>query len=98
MSQTEEILQAIAPHRHALRQLGVNRLGVFGSFARGEGGVESDVDILVDMGLRTADAYFGILHLLEAATGRKVDLVMTGALKAHAREQVLAEVAYLEGY
>lgn len=43
----QEILQRIQAHREEIRALGVEGLGLFGSFVRGEQGPESDVDLLV---------------------------------------------------
>ena len=43
----QEIVRQIEAHRAELAKLGVRRLEVFGSFARGEAGPESDIDLLV---------------------------------------------------
>ena len=80
----------IAPHLaqvHQLcRQFGVQRFDVFGS-AAGEGfdPVASDIDFIVEFG---ADAhadlfnrYFGLNEALAQLFGRKVDLVMAGAMQ-----------------
>ena len=42
-----EILGTLARHRDALRRCGVRRLGLFGSFARGEQRPDSDLDFVV---------------------------------------------------
>jgi predicted nucleotidyltransferase len=43
----QEILRRVQTHREAIRSLGVERLGLFGSFVRGEQGPQSYVDLLV---------------------------------------------------
>ena len=43
----QEILRRIQTHGEEIRALGVEGLGLFGSFVRGEQGPESDVDLLV---------------------------------------------------
>ena len=43
-----QILALIQEHRDALGAFGVRRLGLFGSFVRGEQRVESDIDFLVE--------------------------------------------------
>ena len=64
----------------------VRHLDLIGSAASGDfDPARSDVDFLVDFlplqaGQR-ATAYFGLLHGLEDLFGRKVDLVMRGAIK-----------------
>jgi len=74
----------------------VERIGVFGSFVRGEEKAESDVDVLVEFreGQKTFDHYIDLKFYLEDLFGRKVDLVMKGAIKRRLREPILSEVVY----
>lgn len=69
-----------------LRQHGVRRAGVFGSFARGEQTPESDIDLLVEP---DAHATFFTLARLEMALeemlSRPVDLITFNALETSAR-------------
>lgn len=65
---------------------GVARLDLFGSAAeRGFDLVSSDVDFVVSFAPRTParlfDRYFGLKEDLEALFGRKVDLLMEGAMR-----------------
>lgn len=65
-------------------------LDLFGSFAREEGGPESDVDLLVTFqGEPTFAAYMGLKEDLEARLGRPVDLVTLKGLKPRIRERIL---------
>jgi predicted nucleotidyltransferase len=43
----DEILERLRAHMAEIRVLGVKRLALFGSVARGEAGEESDIDVLV---------------------------------------------------
>ena len=45
----ERVLRAIRAHEAALRALGVTRLWLFGSLARGDPGRRSDVDVLISV-------------------------------------------------
>ena len=54
----DELAEMIAP---VARELGVERIYLFGSYARGEATPDSDVDILIDSG--EIDSYFGIGRL-----------------------------------
>ena len=47
VTRRQEVLERIRSERELFRGLGVRRLGLFGSFARDEATVESDVDLLV---------------------------------------------------
>ena len=72
---------------------GVKRLGVFGSYVRGEADGESDLDILVEF--ERAPTLWELVRL-ERELGEKmevkVDLVMKKNLKPRLRDAVLKEV------
>ena len=78
------------------QQYGVKRIGVFGSFARGEERGDSDIDILVifEEGAKTFDNFMELKFFLEDLFVRKVDLVTINALRPQLREEILKEVAY----
>jgi uncharacterized protein len=78
------------------KRFGVAKIGIFGSFVRGEERPESDVDVLVTFrnGEETFDHYMDCKFYLEDLFGRKVDLVMNGAIKPRLREYILGEVVY----
>ncbi len=87
---------AIQQHAAELRQCGARRLGVFGSFARGEAGEESDVDVYVefDESQRTFDNFFALHELLERLFGRRVDLVTDKSLTETKARLILPTVRY----
>ena len=64
-------------------RLGIERLGVFGSFARGEETAESDIDIIVSLQEPTLFRYAEIADHLKSVFGREIDLV---SLKSHMPE------------
>lgn len=68
----------------------VDKAWVFGSFARGEEGPDSDVDILIRFtpGTSMGLAFCGMICDLEDALNRPVDLVREGCIKPFARENV----------
>jgi uncharacterized protein len=81
----------IRDHADELRLLGVDRLELFGSFARDEGKDSSDVDFLVELSQVTFDRYMDVKFFLEDLLGRKVDLVIRRSLKPALRDTVLRE-------
>lgn len=71
---------------------GVSNVRIFGSVVRGEAGMDSDLDILVELtGARTPWWPGGIVAELEELLGRRVDVVTTDALHPLIREAVLRE-------
>jgi len=72
----------------------VVRIGVFGSFARGEESPESDVDIIVELGEPTFDNYMNLKFRLEEVLQRPVDLVMADTVKPRLKPIIEQEAVY----
>ncbi|HTY14918.1 MAG TPA: nucleotidyltransferase family protein [Methanoregulaceae archaeon] len=90
-------LDLLRQHEPELRKkFGVAKIGIFGSFARGEEREDSDVDVLVTFqeGKKTFDNFMGTRFYLEDLFNRKVDLVTDAALKPLIREPLLKDVIY----
>lgn len=88
------VLSVLDAHADELRRLGAKSLALFGSVARGEGSDSSDIDLLVELQPKTFDSYMDVKLLLERILGRKVDLVLTDALKPRLRSVILAEAVH----
>ena len=72
----QEIIQKSVP---LAQKYGVKRLGLFGSYARGEAKDESDLDFLINEGnMRGLIQYMSFVNDLEDAFGCHVDVVMDG--------------------
>lgn len=97
MPTADQILDVLQSHRTQLQRLGVRRLGLFGSAARGEATEQSDLDFLVELDRKTFDAYMDVKELLEGLFGRRVDLVMAEAVKPQLRSRILQETIYAKG-
>lgn len=84
------LLALLSEHKPVLAQrFGVQKLALFGSFARDTARAGSDVDLLVQFdGPATADRYFGAQFYLEDLLGCAVDLVTQSALKPRLRPYI----------
>jgi hypothetical protein len=70
----------------------VESLAIFGSFAQGNSGPDSDLDILVSFRHDpTFDRFMGLKYAIEDALGLTVDLVTEEALRPQWREKILQE-------
>lgn len=70
-------------HDYFCSQPAIQKVHLFGSFARGEATAQSDVDLLVALNydfLPTGMEYFQIWNELEALLKRKVDFVSENSL------------------
>jgi hypothetical protein len=90
LTKRDEILKIADRH-------GAVNVRVFGSVARGEADLQSDVDVLVDYDRTRRSPWFpmGLIEELEALLGCKVDVVTEKGLKSRIRERVLQEAVPL---
>jgi predicted nucleotidyltransferase len=81
----EEIASIAARH-------GARNIRVFGSAARGEAGVESDIDLLVELEPgRSLFDHIALWQEIEALLGCRVDVISERGLSPYLRERILAE-------
>ncbi len=97
MKTLDDFKQVLRQSKPLLReQYQVTKLGIFGSYARGEQTAESDPDILIDY--EQAPTLFQLVELrnyLSRQVGLKVDLVTKNGLKPRIQAKVLSEVVYI---
>lgn len=94
----DSILSSLASSRQRIRELGVKKLGLFGSFARGDHTEESDVDFLVEFeaGKKNYDNFIELAFLLEELFNRKIELVTPESLSPYLRPHITQEVRYAD--
>ena len=91
----DDILRVIREiHSELASRFTVRRIGVFGSFAKGSEGTESDVDIIVELAEPTFDNYMDLKFRLEDVLKRPVDLVMADTVKPRIKPIIEQEVIY----
>jgi len=85
-----ERIEGLGPE---LRQLGVSRLALFGSYLRDAATPQSDVDLLVDFepGRKTLHGLVSLAEMLEAALQCRVDAVTIESLSPHIGPKIVAE-------
>lgn len=88
----EKILKSQKPFLKEKFQ--IKKIGVFGSFARGEQTKESDIDILVEFYEPIGWEFFDLQEYLESILKRRIDLVTNNALKSQIKKTILKEVIY----
>src|SRR6266849_9338205 len=90
-------LTVIQTHLTELLAFGARRIGVFGSFARGDARDDSDVDVYVEFedAKRTYDNFFALHEMLEKLLGRRVDLVTDKSLSETKARLILPTVRYV---
>ena len=78
-------------------KLGIERIGLFGSFARDEARADSDIDILITLTKPDLFLYSTITRQLETVFGRHVDLISSKSrLPESFRNHLEKEVIYVD--
>ena len=92
----QDILNVLDQNRSHLRALGVRKIGLFGSFVRGEQRSDSDIDLLAEFepGRKTFDAFMELTFFLEAVLQHRIELVTVESLSPYIGPHILMEVEY----
>jgi uncharacterized protein len=95
----ENIKRIISSNQHKIHQFGAKRLGLFGSYSRGDQREQSDLDFVVEF-YKEQKNYKNFIHLcyyLEDLFGKKVDLLTLESLPKDRQfsQNVLKEVVFL---
>jgi len=98
MTTREYILATIGNNRSKLAGYGIRKVGLFGSYARNEQSLESDIDILIDFepDHENYDNFMAVYDILEQLfNNEKVEIVTRNGLSPHIGPQILKEVQYV---
>lgn len=94
----ESIHSTISKYRPQIVNLGVKKLGLFGSMVRGEMRPDSDIDFLVEFekGKKNFDNFMELSFFLENIFNHKIDLVTEEALSENLKTYIYKEVDFIE--
>jgi hypothetical protein len=93
----EEAKAVLREHKaEVVRNYGVRKIGIFGSYVRGEQRERSDIDILVDYnGIPDLFEFINLERYLQRLLRKKVDLVRKPAIRRELKGRILKEVIYI---
>ncbi|MBF0378371.1 MAG: nucleotidyltransferase domain-containing protein [Desulfamplus sp.] len=99
MLSQNDIIKFLKDNRYDLiREYNLSKIGLFGSFARGEQNEKSDIDILVEFLPETQNIYEkknSLKELLKKKFSRDVGLCREKYIKSYARTYLENEVIYV---
>jgi predicted nucleotidyltransferase len=94
----EEILQYLAENKEFyIKNFGISKIAIFGSFARNEQKETSDIDVLITMDPETDHIFekrLALRDLLSERFSRKVDVCHEQAIKPVFRNLIFKDVIY----
>jgi predicted nucleotidyltransferase len=96
VAEIRRILQTQKPY--LAEKYGVNEIGIFGSYVRGEQRPDSDLDILIELERPPQISLIGLVELelyLSELLGIRVDLAIKKNLKPRIGKHILQEVVAL---
>lgn len=92
----QDILEKLRQHKPELQsKYPVSRIGVFGSYARREATVESDIDIAVEISEAMGLNFVAMANEIENLFGIKTDVVPKRSIKAEYLHNVEKEIVYV---
>lgn len=71
----KEILKQLRGHRDLLKKHGVKKIGLFGSYLRGEQKKNSDIDLIVEFSKPDFNNFMHLCSYLEGLFGRRVEIL-----------------------
>ncbi len=98
MTTKNHIIMTIRAHKEELLKYGVQRVGLFGSYARGNHSATSDIDILIDFedDKESYDNLMAAYDLFENMfENQQVDIVTKNGLSPYIGPKILQEVLYV---
>ena len=78
-------------------RFGVTRMGIFGSFVRGEQTRSSDIDMIVEIekGRKNIHSFLQLRRFLEKELAKKIDLGFEHSLKPIVRDKIKEQIIYV---
>ena len=95
--ENEQIIKQLKILKPVLeRKYGLTELALFGSYARNESHVKSDIDLLIDLTKNTSDNFFNIaFQLQDLFNPLKVDIVTKKGIKPGYFNSIKKDLIYV---
>jgi len=88
--QAVQLLQDKQPYLAA--EFGVRKIGLFGSYAKGQSDESSDVDLVVEFGRPIGFRFVELVDYLENLLGRQVDVLTPAGIQNIRNEEVARNI------
>ena len=100
MKTRDQILTFLSQNKKLFRdKFHIVRIGLFGSYARGEQNLDSDIDLLVEFEDNTQELYelkLQIKDFIKSSLGIEVDICREKYIKARIKSAILKETVYAD--
>ena len=91
-----DIMDFLRSHKEEMHEkFGLVKIGLFGSYVRGEQREDSDIDLAVEIeSSNKFRSFFGLKAYLEDSLQKKVDLGIENSIKPIVRDYIEKEIEY----
>jgi uncharacterized protein len=93
----EKILKTLHDYKSEIRNLGVKKIILFGSYARDEQKKTSDIDFLVEFekDKYNIDNHLNLLYLLENLFKKKIDIIKPHFIRNELKDDILGGIKHV---
>lgn len=95
----DKIIKTLEENKDVLEKYRIKKIGLFGSFARGEQNKNSDIDFFVEFEEPDFDNFMGLCFFLEDLFGRKVEILTPAGVESiridYIKEEIKRSVVYV---
>jgi predicted nucleotidyltransferase len=96
MTSKTEIISFLKSHKNEFKEkFGVEKIGLFGSYARNEANENSDIDIVIESNQKDFENREKLRIFLESYFGISVDIGYLSSLRGFIREEISKELVYV---
>ena len=91
------VFKILRENKDKISNCGIKKIGLFGSYVRGEQKKESDIDFLVEFykGKKNYRNFIAISELMEKLFNKKIDIVTKESLSPYIGPYIKKEVEYV---
>lgn len=93
----KEVLSILKKEQGKLKELGIKKIALFGSYVRNTQTKKSDIDFVVEFkkGKKTYDNFIKASNFLEKLYGKKIDLVTKESISPYIKPYIIKEMVYV---
>jgi hypothetical protein len=92
----QEVLNYLSSHKEKFQSdFGVIRIGLFGSFARDQATLDSDIDLVIEMNPKSLEKRIAFKKQIESDLKRSLDVGYMNTLRSFIAKEVAKDIIYV---
>ncbi len=93
----DDVIKVLLSYKKEIRSFKIDRIGLFGSFNKGDNKTESDIDLLIEFqqGKKTFKNYTGAYLFLKNVLQKEIDFLTPESLSPYVGQHILKSIDYV---